>query len=66
MTDSAASLSDNCMTYLDLVPVLKMSKRSIERLVSKGLIPHKRIGRHVRFYWPAIEKWLQNDGAKRR
>ncbi len=66
MADTDASLFENCMTYEDVMPRLKMSKRTLERLVSKGEIPHKRIGRYVRFYWPAIEKWLLNDGAKKR
>lgn len=57
---------DNVLTYQDLTQKLKLSKRALERLVSKSEIPHKRIGRQVRFYWPDIVKWLSQNGARQR
>jgi excisionase family DNA binding protein len=54
------------VTYDELVERLKVPRRTLERYVSKGKIPHRRLGKRVLFYWPAIVQWLQNDGAKRR
>lgn len=57
---------NQALTYADLVVRLQTPRRTLERLVSKGQIPHKRLGpRQVRFYWPDIVAWLQNQkGAK--
>ena len=55
------------LTYPDLVARLQTPKRTLERLVSKNQIPHKRLGKQVRFYWPDIVDWLRNqNGAKRK
>ena len=64
---SANPLFDNqALTYADLVLRLKTPKRTLERLVSKGQIPHKRLGaRQVRFYWPDIVTWLRDQGERR-
>src|SRR5438045_511825 len=65
---SSFSLFDNLvLTYEDMVDRLRIPKRSLERMVASAQIPHRKVGRHVRFYWPAIVDWLQNDkGARRR
>lgn len=66
--ESAKSrLSENdVMTYAELCARLNLPKRTVERLVSKSQIPHRKIGKRcVRFYWPAIEAWLLDQkGAK--
>lgn len=60
-------LTGEVLMYADLVARLQLGKRTIERMVSKDEIPHKKIGKFVRFYWPEIEDWLRNQkGAKRR
>lgn len=66
MTDTGGSLFDNSvLTYQDLVSRLQTPKRTLERLVSKGEIPYKRLGRQVRFYWPDIVDWLRNQKGSR-
>jgi excisionase family DNA binding protein len=62
---SANPLIDNVLTYLDLMARLHVPKRTLERLVSKSQIPHIKLGRHVRFYWPEIEAWLRNQKRSR-
>ena len=60
-------LFDKALTYRDMTARLQIPQRTLERLVSKGEIPHKRLGRHVRFFWPDIVDWLRNQkGARRR
>jgi excisionase family DNA binding protein len=63
---SANPLFDNqVLTYRDLVTRLQIPLRTLERLVSKDEIPHKRFGYHVRFYWPDVLDWLRNQKGTR-
>lgn len=60
-------MSENAvLDYGEMATRLKCSRRMLERLVSKKQIPHKKVGRHVRFYWPEIEAWLSNDKGPKR
>lgn len=64
---ASAKLFDNVLTYEDLQTALKIPRRTLERMVSRGEIPHRKVRRFVRFYWPDIVAWLQNQkGAKTR
>lgn len=59
--------ANQIITYDELAARIRVPRRTLERYVSKKEIPHNKIGRHVRFYWPAIVEWLQHTGgAKRR
>jgi excisionase family DNA binding protein len=42
----------------DVAAYLKMPKSTIYKLTSKGLIPHKKIGNHLRFDPEEIREWL--------
>lgn len=67
MDSKAAQLFETqILTYDELSKRLRIPRRTIERYVSKDQIPHNRIGRSVRFYWPAIVEWLSKKGTKRR
>lgn len=65
--DPVSSLTLLVLTYEDLAKIMRCSTKTLKRLVSKKTIPHRRLGDNpahdVRFYWPAIEVWLQ--GGKR-
>jgi excisionase family DNA binding protein len=65
--ESAAKvvMLDEILSYEDVSHRLKLPRRTLERLVSKDEIPHKRIGRTVRFYWPDIMAWFHGQGANR-
>lgn len=65
--ESANQLSDNSvLTYRDMVVRLQVPKRTLERLVSKGEIPHRRCGHFVRFYWPDVLDWLRSKKGARK
>jgi|TARA_R110000823_G_C15925709_1_gene499027 predicted site-specific integrase-resolvase len=48
------------MTYIELGDKLQVSQRTLKDWVSKGVIPHKKIGASrnstVRFVWADVEK----------
>lgn len=50
--------------YDDLCARFGLKKGSVYSLVSRRLIPHKRIGkRHVLFSYAEIEQWIESGGA---
>ncbi len=53
------------LTYDELSVRLKTPRRTLQRYVALGKIPHNKIGKRVLFYWPAIVLWLQKQGARR-
>lgn len=60
------SLTLLVLSYDELAERIKIPRRTLERLVSNGGIPHRKVGRAVRFYWPAIEDWLRGDAKARK
>ena len=59
MSQSPQQLFDNeALTYDEVAERLRLSRRSLERLVAANKIPHRKLGRAVRFYWPQIVDWL--------
>ena len=46
------------MTVLETAGYLRLSENSIRNLVASNQIPHKRIGRSVRFRASEIDAWL--------
>lgn len=62
---SANQLFDNSvLTYPEVMQRLRIPRRTLERLVSKDQIPHRRFGRNVRFYWPELVEWLKGAYGK--
>lgn len=67
MEGNAAQIFDSqIITYDELSKRLQIPRRTLMRYVSQGRIPCLRIGRHTRFYWPAVvEGFLKRKGIKR-
>lgn len=57
-------LSDDVLTVRDAADLLRMGKDAIYSGVAKGEIPHRRIGRHIRFSRGALMQWLAACGPK--
>lgn len=43
--------------------MLKMSRPAVYEAVRRGLIPHVRIGKRIRFNLEALETWLECGGT---
>ncbi len=66
LSAKGAALFEKLLTYDDLVPLLQMPKRSIERLVSRGVIRKVAGMYQVRFYWPDVLEDLRNRKGVRQ
>ena len=47
------------LTIDELCDKLKLKKSYIYELTHMKKIPHYKVGRHLRFNWKEIEKWLE-------
>ena len=52
------------LTRKEVADLLKLSTRTIDFLVASKQIPHKRVGRSVRFSERAIEQWMEQDNGE--
>jgi excisionase family DNA binding protein len=50
--------ADEVMDYRALAAYIKLAEGTLRHYVMKGAIPFAKIGTHVRFLKPEIEKWL--------
>ena len=50
-------------TRKEVAAILRLSVRTVDYLVASGQIPHRRIGRSVRFSESALQRWMDNDGG---
>jgi excisionase family DNA binding protein len=50
--------ADEVMDYRALAAYIKLAEGTLRHYVMKGTIPFVKIGAHVRFLKPEIEKWL--------
>ena len=57
-------LSQRLLTKKELGKVLRKSIRSIELLMLRRQIPYLKLGRNVRFQWPAVERALTKFEVK--
>jgi excisionase family DNA binding protein len=61
---AARQQDDELWEYADVVAYTKLSEATIRRRVADESIPHRRIGRNVRFVPDAIRAWIhQLPGA---
>ncbi len=44
---------------------LKLARSTVYRLTRKGIIPHNRIGKSLRFRKEVLAEWLQKDAKAR-
>lgn len=50
------------LTSFETAKYLKISPRTLSRLVRKGEIPFKRLGRQIRFSVDVLERWIKEGG----
>jgi excisionase family DNA binding protein len=58
-----ADVSDEVMTAADVAEILRVDRKTVYDHVSRGRIPHKRLGRRVIFSRTAIMAWLSGAPA---
>lgn len=54
-----ASEQDEVLTYTEAAELLKISERTLTRLVVAGKVPHNRVGVQVRFLRSELISWLR-------
>ena len=59
------ALFEKLLTYDDLVERLQIPRRSLERLVSKGVLRKMPGLRLARFYWPDVLSDLRNRKGRK-
>lgn len=55
---------EELLTAEELAAILKKSVEAIQKDCQRGLIPHLRLGRLLRFRPSAIEAWLAEKGRE--
>lgn len=51
---------DNYITKKGMAVRMKVTPRTIDAWMAKGLVPYRKIGRTVRFDWPEVCKHLKS------
>ena len=52
------------MTIGELSDYLKIPRSTLYKLAQEGKVPCQKVGRHWRFRKEAIDRWLEQGGAK--
>lgn len=52
---------DEVLTYAEAAELLKVSERTLIRLVVSGKVPHNRVGVQVRFLRSELLEWLRSS-----
>lgn len=52
------------MTIDELSEYLRISRSTLYKLAQEGRVPCKKVGRHWRFRKRAIDRWLEQGGAR--
>jgi excisionase family DNA binding protein len=56
--------ADEVMDYKALASYLKLAEGTLRHYVMEGRLPFVKIGSHVRFLKPEIEKWLMERNRR--
>jgi excisionase family DNA binding protein len=60
-----AERASEVLTIEDLSEYLKIPKSTLYKLVREGSVPCQKVGKHWRFHKNAIDRWLEQSGARR-
>lgn len=52
------------LTVPDVVRLLRIGRDAVYAGVARGTIPHRRIGRAIRFSRAALMRWLESCGPQ--
>lgn len=61
--------ADDVLDVVQVARVLRIGRNTIYELVGRNAIPHRRLGKQIRFSRAAIMRWLDSwslQGAKER
>ena len=61
--------SDDVLDVVEVARVLRIGRNTIYELVGRNEIPHRRLGKQIRFSRAAVMRWLDpwsSHGAKER
>jgi excisionase family DNA binding protein len=56
-------VSDRLLTACEVAERLSVPESWVRQESREGRMPHVRLGRYVRFEWPAVVEWLQEQRA---
>jgi excisionase family DNA binding protein len=65
---SASDDPDDVLAVADLARMLRIGRNSVYGLVARNQIPHRRLGKQIRFSRAAVMRWLASwslQGAKK-
>lgn len=54
----AEGMTDELLTHQELAAKLKVSRRTVDRLLAAGLLPARRVGSLKRFVWAEVQAAL--------
>lgn len=64
-TNNCSSPEQPCVTRLELAELLRVSVRTVDRMIAAGEIPVRRVrGRAVRFLRSDVERYLKGEMRK--
>lgn len=56
-------MSDDVLDVAGAVELLGVGRYALYGLVGKNAIPHRRVGKHLRFSRAALLRWLEGETA---
>lgn len=59
------AVSDDVMTAIEAAAFLRIGRNAIYDLVGRNEIPHRRLGKQIRFSRAALVQWLSSCGRSR-
>jgi len=63
-TDDDSATSMEVLTVVEVARLLRVSQRTVQRLVASERIPFVRVGRSVRFRQPSLAAWLASTEVR--
>jgi len=60
MTDG---LTERLLTAAEVAELLNVPESWVRQETREGRMPHLRLGRYVRYEWPAVAAWLEEQRA---
>jgi excisionase family DNA binding protein len=61
ITPANDETADDVLTVPDTMRLLRMGRDAVYDGCARGVIPHRRIGKHIRFSRAALLRWLDSD-----
>lgn len=60
MHDTSIEGIDDVLTVDDVATLLKVGRNVVYEAVGRGEVPHRRVGKQIRFSRRAIMRWLRS------